>query len=326
MKIAVRWAYIRRPVGVACIVLAMFGASLAQAQYPNRPITLITPYAAGGSHDLNARVFTTYIQRYLGQPMVIKLVPGEAGQKGTLEAIQAQPDGYTLIFTDNFRDQLYQHTFGNRYYDTNADLIAVARVNYGQVGLIVRGDSPYRTWQEFEADARARPGELKMSHSGLWAAFFVAAGQVMKDRGLRMRLVPYRGGGPAKAALLAADVDISAAFPATLSADVDAGSIRILATAGAERVIDDVPAFAELGISPTTGFMHRVVMAPRAMPQERIDRLREAFDALQQDPAYRAAMAQMGENIEYMSGAEYEVVRIAQGREYGDLAAAIAAL
>jgi tripartite-type tricarboxylate transporter receptor subunit TctC len=72
--------------------------------------------------------------------------------------------------------------------------------------------------------------------------------------------------------------------------------------------------------------MHRVVMAPRAMPQERIDRLREAFDALQQDPAYRAAMAQMGENIEYMSGAEYEVVRIAQGREYGDLAAAIAAL
>jgi len=317
---------LRRAAFIGITVMALLATGHAQAQYPDRPITLITPYAAGGSHDLNARVFTTYIQRYLGQPVVIKLVPGEAGQKGTLEAIQAPADGYTLIFTDNFRDQLYQHTFGNRYYDTNADLVSVARVNFGQVGLIVRGDSPYQTWQDFEADARARPGELKMSHSGLWAAFFVTAGQVMKDRGLRLRLVPYRGGGPAKAALLAGDVDISAAFPATLLADVEAGSIRILATAGAERVIDDVPAFAELGISPTTGFMHRIVMAPRKTPQERIDRLREAFDSLQQDPAYRAAMARLGENAEYMSGAEYEAERVEQGREYAELAAAIAAL
>jgi tripartite-type tricarboxylate transporter receptor subunit TctC len=172
-----------RIAAFACLI----GPGAAMAQFPNRPITLITPYAAGGSHDLNARVFTTYIQKYLGEPMIIKLVPGEAGQKGTLEAVQAQADGYTLIFTDNFRDQLYQYTFQNPHYDTNADLISVARINYGQVGLIVRGDSPYRDWQDFEASALAHPHELKMSHSGLWAAFFVAGGQVMKDRAARRR-------------------------------------------------------------------------------------------------------------------------------------------
>jgi tripartite-type tricarboxylate transporter receptor subunit TctC len=311
-----------RIAAFACLI----GPGAAMAQFPNRPITLITPYAAGGSHDLNARVFTTYIQKYLGEPMIIKLVPGEAGQKGTLEAVQAQADGYTLIFTDNFRDQLYQYTFQNPHYDTNADLISVARINYGQVGLIVRGDSPYRDWQDFEASALAHPHELKMSHSGLWAAFFVAGGQVMKDRGLRLRMVPYRGGGPAKAALLGGDVDISAAFPSTLAADVEVGLIRILATAGAERTIPDVPSFAEIGVSPTTGFMHRVVMAPRAIAPDRLDRLRSAFAALQADPDYRAAMAQMGENTEYMDGANYEAERAALGREYADLAQAIADL
>lgn len=318
--------YGRRGVVAVCATLMAIGSAVAHAQFPNRPITLITPYAAGGSHDLNARVFTTYITRYLGQPMVIKLVPGEAGQKGTLEAVQAPADGYTLIFTDNFRDQLYQYTFQNPHYDTNADLISVARVNYGQVGLIVRGDSPYRSWQDFETDARAHPHALKMSHSGLWAAFFVAGGQVMKDRDLRLRMVPYRGGGPAKAALLGGDVDLSAAFPSTLAADVEAGLIRILATAGAERTIPDVPSFAELGISPTTGFMHRVVMAPRATPADRIERLRKAFADLQRDPDYQAAMARMGENTEYMDGEAYEAERIALGREYAELAHAIAEL
>jgi tripartite-type tricarboxylate transporter receptor subunit TctC len=322
---ATRSVFRRHATRNAILALLLASGSVL-AQYPERPITLITPYAAGGSHDLNARVFTTYIRRYLGQPIVIKLVPGQAGQKGTLEAVQAPPDGYTLIFTDNYRDQLYQYTFGTRHYDTTEDLVAVARLNYGQVGMIVRGDSPYRTWQDFEADARARPGELKMSHSGLWAAFFVAGVQVMKDRDLRLRMVPYRGGGPAKAALLADDVDISAAFPATVLSDVEAGLIRILATAGAERTIPDVPSFAELGISPTTGYMHRAVMAPRAIPEERLTRLREAFAALQRDPDYRAAMTRLGENTEYLDGVAYEAERRALGQQYGELAEAIAEL
>ena len=191
----------------------------------------------------------------------------------------------------------------------------------------MRGDSPYRTWQDFEADARARPGELKMSHSGLWAAFFVTAGQVMKDRDIRLRLVPYRGGGPAKAALLGGDVDISAGFPSALVADVEAGVIRILATAGSERMIaEDVPSFAELGISSTAGFMHRAVMAPRATPAERIERLRAAFAELQNDADYRAAMSQMGENTEYLDGVRTRRSAASSGEEYAELAAAIAEL
>ncbi len=311
----------RRMIKRCSFVMLLFSAhAVLLAQYPEKPITLIVPYAAGGSNDLNARVFTSFIDDYLGQPMLIKLVPGQAGQKGTLEAVRSAPDGHTLLFTDNYRDQLHRYTFRNLAYDTNQDLVPVARVNYGEIGIIARTDGPYETWAQFEADARARPGELTMSHSGLWVALFVPALQIMNNLGLQMRMVPYRGGGPAKAALMAGDVHMSMAFPATVAADVEAGRVRILATAGPERILEGVPSFAEIGLPTTTGFMHRVVMAPVGIPEDRLTILRQAFALMQQEGAYQQLMARLGENTEYLDGADYQAIRMQQSDDYRELA------
>ena len=310
---------IEKPAWMVLLFAAGLFGPAAHAQYPEKPITLVTPFAAGGSSDLNARVFTRFLTDYLGQPVLIKLVPGQAGQKGTLEAVQAPPDGYTLLLTDNYRDQLHQHTFRNDAYDTNRDLVPVARVNYGQVAIIVRSDSPYETWAQLEADARARPGEITFSHSGLWVAFFVPGLQIMKNLDIHFRFVPYRGGGPAKAALMANDVDFSMAFPATLAADLEAGRIRLLATAGTERMDPDVPTFVEIGLPPNTGFIHRIVMAPVGTPEERLTILREAFARMQDEPGYRQMMSQLGENTEYLDGDDYELVRRQQARDYEEL-------
>ncbi len=295
-------------------------SSIAQENYPSKPITLIVPYAAGGSNDLNARVFTSFLDDYLGQPILIKLVPGQAGQKGTLEAVRSEPDGHTLLFTDNYRDQLHRFTFRNNVYDTNKDLIPIARVNYGEIAIIVRADGVYETWTDLESHAQLSTGNVAMSHSGLWVALFVPALQVMKNLDLQLRMVPYRGGGPAKAALLAGDVDMSMAFPATVAADVEAGRVKILATAGSERLISHVPSFVEIGLPPTTGFMHRVVMAPIGVPEERIIILRKAFARMQQETAYQEMMSQLGENTEYLDGKAYEAIRIQQSRDYRELA------
>ena len=256
--------------------------------------------------------------------MLIKLVPGQAGQKGTLEATQAAPDGYTLIFNDNFRDQLHQYTFRNDYYDTNEDLISVARINYGQIAIIVRSDGPYETWADLEADARARPGEVLLSHSGLWAALFIPAQEIMRALDLRFRMVPYRGGGPAKAALMAGDVAFSMAFPATIAADIEANTVRVLATAGPERMMAGVPSFVEIGLPPTAGFIHRIVLAPRGIAPDRLAILRQAFDQLQTNEDYQAAMRRLGENTEYMDGDAYEAERLNQSREFQELVQAIA--
>ena len=310
----------------SALVVPAFFATMAggQEQFPNKPITLITPYAAGGSSDLTARVFTTYLHQYLGQPMLIRLVPGQAGQKGTLEATQAAPDGYTLVYTDNYRDQLHRFTFRIDNYDTNEDLVSVARINYGEIGVIVRADGPYQSWSDVEDAARANPSQIKLSHSGLWAALFVPAQHMMQIMGLQFRMVPYRGGGPAKAALMAGDVDFSMAFPATIASDIEAGAVRVLATAGPERIMEGVPSFVEIGLPPTTGYMHRVVMGPRGIPEERLAILRQAIAQLQTDEAYLAAMQNLGENTEYLDGLEYEQVRLEQQREYRQLIESIA--
>ncbi len=311
---------LQRAVEILFVSVLMLFGQASFAQYPEKPITLITPFAAGGSSDLNARVFTSFLNDYLGQPMLIKLVPGQAGQKGTLEAVRSAPDGYTLLFTDNYRDQLHKYTFRNDAYDTNTDLVPVARVNYGQIGIIVRADGPYETWQQLEADARARPSEVTMSHSGLWVALFVPALQIMKDLDLSFRMVPYRGGGPAKAALMAGDVDVSMAFPATVVADVEAGRVRVLATAGPERIMEGVPTFVEIGLPPTTGYIHRIVMAPIGIPEDRLTILREAFARMQGEDAYQQMMTRLGENTEYLDGTDYEAVRVRQSDDYRELA------
>ncbi|MBW2209090.1 MAG: tripartite tricarboxylate transporter substrate binding protein, partial [Deltaproteobacteria bacterium] len=122
---------------VAFMVLLCSSLSVLAGKYPSKPITLIIPLGAGGSHDLNSRVFTSVIPAYLNQAMVVKLMPGAGGQTGTAAAIKAKPDGYTLIFTHNYIDQL-QPLIEKLPYDPIKDLKTVWRLNYAAASVIVR--------------------------------------------------------------------------------------------------------------------------------------------------------------------------------------------
>ena len=143
-------------LGIATLALALGGATLPghADDFPEKPITVIIPFSAGGSHDINARVFTSIIPEYLGQPVIVKLTPGAGGQKGTAEAIEAPADGYTLLFTHNFIDEL-QPLVENLPYDTNEDLEMVARVNSAPPIYWVRADSPWQTLDDMIADAKS---------------------------------------------------------------------------------------------------------------------------------------------------------------------------
>ncbi len=127
---------------VAAALLAGLGIGGAMAEYPEKPITLILPLGAGGSHDRNARVFTSVIPQYLGNAVIVKLMPGASGQTGTAAAANAKADGYTLLFTHNYFDQLQQHV-KKLPYDTTKDFVTVAQLNSNDASLIVRADSPF---------------------------------------------------------------------------------------------------------------------------------------------------------------------------------------
>lgn len=311
------WTSLKRTLGTA-LVATLGLTTAALAEYPEKPITLVIPFGPGGSHDLNARVITSTIPAHLGQAMIVQLSPGAGGQKGTAEVANSAADGYTLLFAHNYTDMLQQHV-ENLPYDPMSAFVPIARVNYAPIAVVVAGDSEYNTLAELVDAAKANPGTINMSHSGNWGALFTPAAQVMKETGAAFNLVPYQGGGPAMQALLSGDAQVTMGFPSVLGPLIDSGEVKVLATAGPDRIYDDVPTFGEAGIEGDIGFMHRVVLAPAGTPDDVISKLEASFTALQEDRTYQRLMGRLGENTDLLLGADYQALREDQSGAYKEL-------
>lgn len=297
------------------------GTSGALAEYPEKPITLIVPLGAGGSHDRNARVFTSVIPEYLGNAMIVKLMPGASGQTGTAAAANAKPDGYTLLFTHNYFDQLQQHVT-KLPYDTMEDFVSVAQLNSNDASVIVRADSPFKTLQDLVDYAKTHPGELKFAHSGVWGAVHVPAVQLFKEAGIQVTMVPYKGGGPSMRGFLAGEADFTMQFPSTILAQGD--NVRVLASGGTERKFEGVPTFGELGYTADLGAMRRIIMAPRGIPEDRLNKLQDALLQLQDDKTYKRLIKAIGEYTNFINGPEYEKLRPIQKEKYKELVESLA--
>ncbi|NQV99760.1 MAG: tripartite tricarboxylate transporter substrate binding protein [Rhodospirillales bacterium] len=306
-------------VALGATVALGLTAGAAQAEYPEKPITLVLPLGAGGSHDLNSRVFTSIIPQYLENAMIVKLMPGASGQTGTAAVAKAKPDGYTLLFTHNFFDQLQQHVTKLPY--TPDDFETVVRLNYAVPSIVVLASSPYKTLKDMLDFGKANPNTLKFGHSGNWGAVMVPGALLLSEAGVQATLIPHKGGGPTMKALLSGDVDFTMAFPSVIGAQGD--KLRVLASLGTERTYKDVPTLKELGYTPSVGLMNRVVLAPKGMPADRMKKLRDAFTAMQKDKTYGSMMKKLGENTELMQGPEYEGERMEQSKNYEKLVKAI---
>lgn len=300
---------------IGAITAVGMGAGAAAAQgFPDRPITMIIPLGAGGSHDLNARVMTSILPTYLGQPVIVQLMPGAGGQTGTTAAAQAPADGYTLLFTHNFIDQLGQFVT-SLPYSPNEDFVTVARVNTATPVMVVRDDSPFQTYADLIAHGRDNPGELRFGHSGNWGAFMVPGLALLTEEGVDATLIPYQGGGPVIQALLAGDIDFTFAFPSVFAAQPN---LRPLLVVGEESLYDGVPTTAELGIDMVTeiGALHRVVLARAGTPEDRLEILRDAFAQMNEDGTYLTLMGRLEETTDMMLGEDYDAVRLRQAESY----------
>lgn len=313
-------SYIKQSMAALAVTGVALAATFgpAHAEYPEKPITMVIPLGAGGSHDLNARIITSIVPSYINQAMIVRLTPGAGGQKGTQEVANAPADGYTLLFTHNYIDMLQQYV-ETLPYDPMKDFVSVARINYAPASIIVSADSPYQTFQDLVDAAKAKPGELRLGHSGNWGAFFVPAAQIMKQHDFTMNMIPYQGGGPAMQALLSGDSDMTMAFPSAIGELLKAGKIRVLASAGKEPIFEGVPTFEEVGIKGDIGFMHRVVLAPAGTPPEVVEKLQAAFMALADDKTFQNLMTKIDESIDMMGGADYQKLREDQAVAYQDL-------
>ena len=304
-------------LGTVLAVAVSFGALVdsAKAEFPEKPITVILPLGAGGSHDRNARVFTSVIPDILGQPFIVKLMPGASGQVGTAAAARARPDGYTLLFTHNYYDQLQKHV-KKLPYDTDRDFITVGKLNSGSFSAIVRADSPFKTWGDLVKFAKANPGKLKFAHSGVWGATHAPGLQLFTEAGIvdKIVMVPYKGGGPSLRGFLAKEADFTFQFKSTILAQ--GKNVRVLISAGLKTAFKGVPTFKDLGYTADLGLMHRVLMAPRGIPADRLKILQNALIKLQSHKTYKRLIKAIGETTDYVNGPEYEKDRPKQSAKY----------
>ena len=291
---------------------------VAQADnYPSKPITIIIPFGAGGSHDMNARVFTSIIPQYLGQAMIVKLMPGASGQKATAYAVKAKPDGYNLLFTHNFIDQLQPHT-ENLSYDPFKDLVTVIQLNDSAPLLWIRADKPWKNLDEMLAYGKANPGKLLFANSGKWGASFTAGAMIFTKAGVQAKFMPYKGGGPSKRAVLAGDADFTFGRPSTIMGQVKAGKVRILAVGGTGpmKILPGVEVLNDKGYGGSENIMQRILMAQKGIPADRLKKLQDAFGKLQNDKTYKKLMKSLGENRNMVMGGKYEGMRRAQSKTY----------
>lgn len=290
------------------LTITLLGPQFVEAQeFPTKPVTLVIPFGAGGSHDLTARAVTSVAADYLGQPMLVQLKPGGGGAIASDFVSKAAPDGYTLLFGGSGPNTTLPAIEGRSKGPD--DFVAVCRVNYSPAIIVARPDAPYKTFKEMVAWAKSNPGKLVFGNTGPWGAGDLSWKMIIKETGIETKNVPYDGGGPALMAILGGHVDVSGLFSAQTLPHIQAGKLRVLAVTDTERdpSLKDIPTCKEQGVN-VVYLMWRGVLAPKGTPRGAIDKLAAAFKKMTEDKSVVPMIKRFGDEINFLGPDEFTKV------------------
>jgi len=270
----------------------------ARAAFPDRPVRIIVPFAAGTSSDFQARMIGERMAPVLRQPVIVENRAGAGGVVGADAVAKASPDGYTLLLGSNGPLTNAPVLQARLPYDPDRDFAAVAMISRSPVTLSVRADSPFRTVADVLAAARAKPGDLSIGSSGQGSATHFLIEQVMAAAGISLTHVPYRGSSQSVPDLIAGNIPLVMAEISTILPLWQSGRARILAMSSAGRmpIAPEIPTLIEQGLNLTGGSWAGLVTAAGA-PPEAVAALAAAVQAGLREPAYRARQAELGAEI-----------------------------
>jgi tripartite-type tricarboxylate transporter receptor subunit TctC len=270
---------------LALIFLSSVAIAQAQSSWPDRPIKFVVHVAAGGGFDLMARVLADRLGRQLPQPIIIENNGSAAGIVAARQVAKSEPDGYTFLFVGpGFASVPFLHK--QRPYDPIQDFAPVSLVARFPQLLVIKPDLPAKSVSELIALAKSEPGKLTFGSSGIGDASHLPAELFMHLAGVKMTHVPFRGGGPASAALLGGQIDMLFDGIAPQQGNIATGRVRALGVTTKERspLLPDMPAIAET--LPGYQFPLWVgLFAPAKTPKPIVDRLAAEIGKAMQDPA-----------------------------------------
>ena len=289
-----------RRLPLAAALLA-FAASSAFAAYPERPIKLIVPWAAGGDTDSIYRAFSPHFQKHLGGTVVIANVGGASGTKGAKEAKDSPGDGYTVFAVhDSIHSTYYTGVADVNYVDFDPVCLVAATPSI----VTASPKTPWKDMQALLADAKTKPGQVTVGATlGSTSHFFPA--MIEKASGVKFKYVSYEGTAPRMNALLGGHIEL-AESNLTQKGKADAGELKFLAIASPKRSpeVPNVPTLKELGIDVTYA-VNRGLLVPKGTPAEAQAKLGAACAAAIKEPGFVDAMKQQGTLVHYLDAKAY---------------------
>jgi tripartite-type tricarboxylate transporter receptor subunit TctC len=294
-------------IGTAASIAA--GPAFAQESYPSRTVTIINAFPPGGANDLVTRPAASALEAVLKQPVVVDTKAGAAGAVGAQVAANAKPDGYTLLSHNNGLAGYAEvdKLFGRQPKTTRADFIPLARLAADPVLLVVNDQQPYKTLEDFIADAKKRPEQIVYSSGGLYGASHLPVAMLEKAAGLpKLRHLPTAGGGPAITAVLGNNAQASTQTVLATLQQIKSGKLRPLASFGAQRskALPDVPTLKERGYD-VVYYLWVGLFVPKGAPAAIVSTLGNAIDKAAASSQFTTAITNIGLEPSYLPAADF---------------------
>lgn len=284
------------------VIVSGCGAGIQDEKYPVRPITLIIPFETGGGNDITGRIVASYLEKELGQPVVVVNRAGANGEIGYTEMTNAKPDGYT-IGSVNYPGNVVLTSYRKATF-SNDDLLPIAAMTKGPIALAVGKNSPFKTLEEFIQYAKINPGKLTLANAG---DDHILTMVLLEDAaGIDLTTVTYKSGGRALSAVLGGHVDgfVLASQHAMIGAEQ---GVRTLAVSSGQRVnkLPDAPSFKEKGYE-VENYLSRLFVLPKGTPEPIVKKLVAAFEKISKDQEMSQKILATGDDFNFMSGKELQ--------------------
>ncbi len=302
---------------IFAIFFGMPGIAQSQEKYPSKPINFIIGYPAGGSTDVCARPLVAAASKILGQPIIVLNKPGGSSAVAMAALKNEKPDGYTIGILPSGA-VLSQH-MRSVPYDSAKDFSPVMQYAVYLYGLVVRSDSPWKTFKEFIDYAKANPGKIRYSTAGPGTPQHLVMERLALKEKIKWTHIPFTGGGPAIANLLGGHVEASSQTT-EWKKHVEAGGLRLLAVYGEKRMesFPKVPTLLDLGY-PITAASLICIVGPKGLPAHVVDTLHQAFKKSLEDPDFIKMGRQLDQPMIYRGPADLAKHLVQMNQEVGSL-------
>lgn len=288
---------LRQKIACAAAGALLFATGTSvSAAYPDKPVTIVVPYAPGGATDSTARILAQALQERAGQSFIVDNAPGGGTTIGSARVARSPADGYTLLFgglsANVLAPQLYSKVIS---FDSETAFEPVAQVASQPLILVVNSESPYKSIDDLLAAARAKPGHINFGSPGAGSAPHLISELFLMEAGVEAQHIPFRGAAPSLTALIGGEIDMFMDTPTAPMPHVESGKLRALGVSSREPVAElkDIPTIQEQGVKDFEAYTWFALYAPKGTPPDIMDQMNAWVNEALNDEKVRQQMTRV---------------------------------